>query len=66
MKNLCVVIVIALLLFLGGMCVWTEAKYDKPIWNYIKDEIQENKDNKQAEDEIVVEDENGTTAVIKF
>lgn len=49
---------------LAGLCIWTEVKHDKPVWTYIKDEIQE--DEKQAEDEVVVEDETGTTAVIKF
>ena len=59
---------VVFVLALAGLCIWTEVEHDKPVWTYIKDEIQENKDEKQqAEDEVVIEDENGeTTAVIRF
>lgn len=51
-----------------GFCVWTEAKHDKSAYQYIKDEIQEAKDDKK-QDEVKIENEDGSveaTAMIKF
>lgn len=51
-----------------GFGVWTEAKHDKSAYQYIKDEIQEAKDDKK-QDEVKTESEDGSveaTAMINF
>lgn len=69
MKTFLAVIGILCLFALGGFCIWTEAKHDKPFWTFIKDEIQESKDEKQAndvDDEVIIEENGEATAVIKL
>ena len=65
MKTVFAAIGVALLLFLGGFCIWTEAKHDMPIWEYVQDKFD---NEKQAED-VTAENEDGTveaTAKIEF
>ena len=47
-----------------GFGIWTEQKHDKSVIEYVQDKL---KDDKQVEDEVVVETEDETaTAVINW
>ena len=62
-------ILLVLLASFVGFWVWTEVKHDKSAIEYIQDEIQERKDEKNATDDVTVENEDGevqATASINF
>ena len=62
-------ILLVLLASFVSFWVWTEVKHDKSAIEYIQDEIQEHKDEKNATDDVTVENEDGevqATASINF